>query len=110
MVIIARLDAQLAGPGSSTASLPSGHATTGTSIHRTSVSQTVVGDEKLPRISVECLKRHPGRREEVLADGHEASRWELERAAGEPAEDPRLLVVQRFIGHPVLELAVHDAD
>jgi hypothetical protein len=61
--------------------LPSRHATTGTSIVRTAFADTVVGDEKLARISVECLERHPGRREEVLANGCKAPRREWERAA-----------------------------
>src|SRR5579862_3923953 len=61
--------------------LPSRHAPTGTAIVGTAVADTVVGDEQLARIAVECPQRHPGRREEVLANGCKAPRREWERAA-----------------------------
>jgi hypothetical protein len=34
----------------------------------------------------------------------------LERAAREPGEEPLLLPVERFVGHFLLELAVHHTD
>src|SRR5437879_7195025 len=95
---------------SSAGTLPSSHSTTGTSVVRTALADGVVGDQELARISVECLERHPGRCEEVLADGYEAPRREWVRAACEPAEDPRLHVVQGFVRHSLLEQVVHHAD
>src|SRR5262245_46793084 len=89
---------------------PPRHAPTGTAIGRAAVADTMVGDEKLARIAIECRERHPGRREEVLASEDEAPRREWVQAAGEPGEDALLHLVERLVGHLLLELAVHDAD
>src|SRR5262245_12885498 len=83
---------------SSASMLPSGHAAVGASVVRIVIAGTVVGDQKLAHVSVECLKRHPGWREEVLADGCKAPRRGWERPAGEPGEDPLLGAVERFVG------------
>src|SRR5262249_22356881 len=91
--------------GASARMLPSSHAATSASIVRPAFADTVVRDEKLARISVECLERHPSRREQVLANGCKAPRWNRERAAREPREDPLLHVVERFVGYSLLKLA-----
>src|SRR5215467_15454417 len=88
----------------------SGHAAAGASVVRMAVAGTVVGNEKLAHVSVECLKRHPRWREEVRADGCKAPRRGGERPACEPGEDPLLGVVERFVGHFLFQLAVHGTD
>ncbi len=60
---------------------PSGQATTGTSICRPAIVDPVVGDEKLAQIAVERLERHPGWREEVLANEYKAPRREWVQTA-----------------------------
>src|SRR5215468_2621967 len=88
----------------------SGHAAADASIVRMARAGAVVGDEQLARISVECSKRHPGRCEEARADGHIAPRRGCGRSAGEPGEDPLLGVVERFVSHFLLQLAVYGTD
>src|SRR5664279_872177 len=90
--------------------VPSSHATTRTPIVPTGSIDTVERDEHLARVSVECLQRHPGRREQVLANRYQAPRREGEQATREPGKDPLPPVVQRFVGHLLLELAAHRID
>src|SRR5215831_9436101 len=88
----------------------SSHATTSATIDRTAIAGTVVGGEKVARITVEGLEWHPGWCEEVLANGYKAPWREWVQTTRKPVKDPLLHVVKWFVGHSFLKLAVHHAD
>src|SRR5262245_56472798 len=91
-------------------SLATGHATTSTPIGCLAAGMAVVGHEKYARIPAQRLERHPRRREQVGSDRHKAARRGFGRATREPTEDLSLHLVQWFVGHPLFELTLHDAD
>src|SRR5579859_6258673 len=94
----------------SAALFPSSHATTGATIDRSAIPDTVVGDQKVARITVEGLEWHSSWREEVLANGYKLPWREWVQTARKPVKDPLLHVVQGFVGHRFLKLAVHHPD
>src|SRR5262252_670803 len=96
-------DTLMASPRSSARRLPPAHAAAGAPMGRTAAVGAVVRDEHHARVPGEGREGHADGREEIVADGDVAPRRERERAAGEPGEDPLLLVVQWFEGHRLLE-------